>query len=41
MLFDAHVAHLHFLDQLVDGHSSGAFEGVDYFKSLSAANFRE
>jgi hypothetical protein len=41
MLFDAHVAHLHFLHQLVDGHSPRAFERVNYFKSLSTANFRE
>src|SRR5215813_2710002 len=41
MLLDAHVAHLHFVHQLVDGHSPRAFERINYFKSLSAANFRE
>src|SRR6267142_6800121 len=41
MLLDAHVAHLHFLHQLVDGHSPGALERVNNFKSLSTANFRD
>ena len=41
MLLDAHVAHLHFLHQLVDGHSPGALEGVNNFKSLGTTNFRD
>jgi hypothetical protein len=41
MLLDAHVAHLHFFHELVDGHSPGALERVNDFKPLSTANFRD
>ena len=39
MLFDAHVAHPHFFNQLVDGHALGALERVDNFEPLGPANF--
>ena len=39
MLLDAHVAHLHFRDELVDGESSGALERVQNFQPLGAADF--
>src|SRR5215469_5073855 len=41
MLLNAHVAHVHPSHELVDGHSPGALEGVNNFKPLSAANFRD
>ena len=41
MLLDAHVAHLHFFHELVDGHSPGALERVNNVKPLSTANFRD
>ena len=40
MLFDPHVAHPHFVHELVDRHALGALEGVDNVKPLGAANFR-
>ncbi len=39
MLLDAHIAHLHFFHELVDGHSSAALKRVNNFKPLGAANF--
>ncbi len=41
MLFNAHVAHLHFGNELVDGHSFSAFERVKNFQPLGAADLRE
>jgi hypothetical protein len=38
MLFDAHVAHLHFFHELVDRHSPTAFERIDNFQPLSSAD---
>ena len=38
MLFDPHVTHLHFFDEFVHRHSSGALERIQNFQSLSAAN---
>jgi hypothetical protein len=40
MLFDAHVAHAHLIDELVNRQAFGALEGVDNVKPLRAANFR-
>ena len=39
MLLDAHVAHLHFPDELVDGKALGALERVKNFQPLGAADF--
>jgi hypothetical protein len=39
MLLDAHVAHLHFVNELVDGHSSAALERVNNLEPLGTANF--
>ena len=39
MLFDAHVAHLHSFNQLVDGHAPSPLERVKDFQPLGAANF--
>ena len=41
MLLDAHVAHLHFGDELVDRHPLGTLERVKNFQPLGAANFCE
>ena len=41
MLFNSHVAHPHFVDELVDRQALGALEGVDNIKALRAANFRD
>ena len=41
VLLDAHVTHLHFRDEFVDGQTFGTFERVEYFQPLGAANFRE
>ena len=40
MLFDPHVAHPHFVHELVDRQALGALKGVDNVKPLGAANFR-
>ena len=40
MLFDAHIAHAHFIHELVNRHALGALEGVNNIKPLGAANFR-
>jgi hypothetical protein len=39
MLLDAHVAHFHFVHELVNGQSSGSLERVNDFKPLGTANF--
>lgn len=39
MLLDTHVAHAHFFHELVDRHTLGALEGVDYVEPLGPANF--
>jgi hypothetical protein len=39
MLLDAHVAHLHFSDELIYGHASGPLEGINNLQPLGAANF--
>lgn len=39
MLLDAHVAHLHSRDQLVDGKSLGPFQRVKDLEPLGTANF--
>jgi len=39
MLLDAHVAHLHSVNELVDGHSSAALERVNNLEPLGTANF--
>ena len=39
MLLDAHIAHLHFSDELVDGHSARPLERIENFEPLGAANF--
>jgi len=39
MLFDAHVTHLHSVNELIDGHPLGALEGVKNFQPLGAADF--
>ena len=41
MLFDAHVAHLHFRDELVHGQTFRALERVHNFEPLRAANIGE
>jgi hypothetical protein len=41
MLFDAHVAHPHFLDELIDGESASPFELIENFKTLGASDFGE
>ena len=41
MLLNAHVAHLHFVNQLVDRHSFSAFERVKNFQPLGAADLCE
>ena len=41
MLLDAHVAHLHFGDELVDREAFGALERVEDFQPLGAADFGE
>src|SRR6266404_8220475 len=38
VLLDAHVAHLHFFDELVNGHAAAAFEGIQNFEPLSPAD---
>ncbi len=38
MLLDAHVAHVHSLDELVHGQPARALERVENFKPLGAAN---
>ena len=39
MLFDTHVAHAHFVNQLVDGHALGALERIDNCEPLGPTNF--
>ena len=39
MLLDTHVAHAHFFHELIDRHTLGALEGVNYVEPLGAANF--
>jgi hypothetical protein len=39
MLLDAHVTHLHFLDEFIDRHSLGALKGIKDFETLGASNF--
>jgi hypothetical protein len=39
MLLDAHVAHFHFLDELIDRQAAASFEGVQDFEPLGAAYF--
>ena len=41
MLLDAHVAHAHFVDELIDGESASPFERIQIFKTLCAADFGE
>jgi hypothetical protein len=41
MLLDAHVAHLHFPDELVNGEALGTFKRIEYFQPLGAADFGE
>jgi len=41
MLLDAHVTHLHFRDELIDGETTRPFERIENFKSLGATNFGE
>ena len=38
MLFDAHVAHLHPVNELVDRHAPGALERIKNFQPLGAAD---
>jgi hypothetical protein len=38
MLLDPHVAHLHFIDELVNGHALGPLKRIKNFQPLSAAN---
>jgi hypothetical protein len=39
MLLNAHVAHLHPSDQLVDGQAFSALKRVENFEALGAADF--
>jgi hypothetical protein len=39
VLLDAHVAHFHLSNELVDGHASGPLERVKDFQPLGTANF--
>ena len=41
MLFNAHVAHFHLFDELVDGHAAGALKRVKNFQPLGAADLGE
>ena len=39
MLFDPHVTHLHFPDELIDRHPFRSFEGIQNLEPLGAAYF--
>jgi len=41
MLLDAHVAHAHFVDELIDGESASPLKRIQNFKTLCAADFGE